>query len=212
MTLLPDRRAVLAGALAAAATPLTARAQAEAQAQGWRWLNAPKTWRRTADGLVCAAEPGSDFWRLTAGAGRIDSGHFFHCLVGGDFEASVTLAGDYAADADQTGLMVRVDAANWMKTGVEWLGGRLHAASVFTRDWSDGSSQPLDGQAGPVRVRISRKGQTLACAYALADGKFVDSRIGHLPMGAGVEVGLMCAAPTGKGFEARFTDLGLKAG
>jgi regulation of enolase protein 1 (concanavalin A-like superfamily) len=207
MILLPDRRAVLAGALAAAATPLTVRAQAEA----WRWLNAPKTWRRTADGLICVAEPGSDFWRLTAGAGRIDSGHVFQRPVHGDFEVTVTLAGDYAADADQAGLMVRVDAANWMKTGVEWLGGRLHAASVFTRDWSDGSSQPLDGPAGPVRVRVSRKGQTLACAYALADGKFVDSRIGYLPMGESVEVGLMCAAPTGKGFEARFTELGLKA-
>ena len=206
MTLVPDRRAVLAGVLAAAATPLTARARAEA----WRWLNAPKTWRRTADGLVCEAEPGSDFWRLTAGAGRIDSGHVFQRPVRGDFEIAVTLAGDYAADADQAGLMVRVDAANWMKTGVEWLGGRLHAASVFTRDWSDGSSQPLDA-AGPVRVRLSRKGQTLACAYALADGKFVDSRIGYLPMGESVEVGLMCAAPTGKGFEARFTDLSLKS-
>jgi regulation of enolase protein 1 (concanavalin A-like superfamily) len=211
MTLAPDRRAVLTGAFVAAATPLIARAQAAPPTEAWGWLNPPKAWKRTADGLVCRAEPGSDFWRLTAGAGRIDSGHFFSRPVRGDFEVEVTLAADYAADADQTGVMARVDAANWMKTGVEWLGGRPHAASVFTRDWSDGASQPL-GEMGPVRVRLSRKGQTLACAYALADGKFVDSRIGYLPMGESVEVGLMCAAPTGKGFEARFSDLRTKAG
>lgn len=200
------RRGLVGGAaLALAAAPLAQAREAE-----WAWLNPPDDWRRDGDALTCRARPGSDFWRRTAGAGLIDTGHFHYRRQAGDFEMTAVLAGDYAADADQTGVMLRVGPDAWMKTGVERLGGQLHAATVFTRDWSDGSSLTV-GTPRSVTVRLRRTGQTLACAHAVDDGPFVDSRIGHLPMPDAVELGVMCASPAGAGFQARITKITIKS-
>jgi regulation of enolase protein 1 (concanavalin A-like superfamily) len=102
--------------------------------------------------------------------------------------------------------MVRADSANWMKTGVEWLHGVPHAATVFTRDWSDGSAERLVGWKGPIRLRVTRRGPILTCGYAKPGEAFFDTRLGHLPMGESVQLGLTACAPFGPGFEARFSD------
>ncbi|WP_454758805.1 DUF1349 domain-containing protein [Caulobacter segnis] len=203
MTLTTDRRSLL---LAAAALALPRAAFA---ADDWRWLNAPKTWSWQDGNLACAAEPGSDFWRKTAGGPEVDSGHFFFRHQTGDFEMTAVLDGDYAADADQTGLMLRLDEKTWMKHGVEWLSGKPHVASVFTRDWSDGTAAEIASGKG-VRVRLVRKGQTLVCSHALGAGEWVVGRYGYLPMGAEVELGLVVASPMGKGFGARISKVEVK--
>ncbi|WP_454714311.1 DUF1349 domain-containing protein [Caulobacter segnis] len=203
MTLTTDRRSLL---LAAAALAVPGAAFA---ADDWRWLNAPKTWSWTDGTLACAAEPGSDFWRKTAGGPEVDSGHFFFRRQTGDFEMTAVLDGDYAADADQTGLMLRLDEKTWMKHGVEWLHGKPHVASVFTRDWSDGTAAEI-ASARSVRVRLVRKGQTLVCSHALGAGEWVVGRYGYLPMGAEVELGLVVASPMGKGFGARISNVEIK--
>ncbi|MBO9543617.1 DUF1349 domain-containing protein [Caulobacter sp.] len=203
MTLATDRRSLL---LAAAALAVPGAAFA---ADDWRWLNAPKSWTWRDGTLACAAEPGSDFWRKTVGGPVVDSGHFFFRRQAGDFVLTAVLDGDYAADADQTGLMLRVDAATWMKHGVEWLKGKPHVASVFTRDWSDGTAfEVATGKA--VRVRVARQGQTVICSHAFGDGEWVVDRYGYLPMGESVEVGVVAAAPLGKGFSARISKVEIK--
>ncbi|PLR08608.1 DUF1349 domain-containing protein [Caulobacter flavus] len=179
-------------------------------ADGWSWLNAPRTWAWNDGTLVCEAGAGTDFWRRTAGGPLIDNGHFWFRRQSGDFEMTAVLAGDYAADADQTGLMLRLAPDLWMKTGVERLGGELHSATVFTRDWSDGSSLVIP-TAPAVRVKLRRSGQTLFCAHAVGEGAFVDTRLGHLPMPDAVDLGVMCASPAGKGFEARISNITIKS-
>lgn len=205
MTLKTDRRSLLLAA-AALAVPGLARAD-----DAWSWLNAPKSWSWKDGALACAAEPGSDFWRKTAGGPEVDSGHFFFRRQTGDFEMTAVLDGDYAADADQTGLMLRLDEKTWMKHGVEWLKGQPHVASVFTRDWSDGTAAVISS-AKAVRVRLKRKGQTLICGHAIGDGAFFDDRYGYLPMGASVDLGLVVASPMGKGFGAKISGVEIKAG
>lgn len=197
-----DRRSLLLVA-AALAVPGVSRAE------DWTWLNAPKSWSWKDGTLACGAQPGSDFWRKTAGGPEVDSGHFFFRRQTGDFEMTAVLDGDYAVDADQTGLMLRVDEKTWMKHGVEWLSGKPHVASVFTRDWSDGTAAEI-GSARGVRVRLARKGQTLVCSHALGAGEWVVDRYGYLPMGASVEVGLVVASPLGKGFAARISGVEIK--
>lgn len=197
---------MLAGATAALlASPALAR-----DADGWSWLNAPDAWSWKGDALTCRAKAGTDFWRRTAGGPVIDNGHFWFRRQSGDFEMTATLAGDYAADADQIGLMLRLGPDLWMKTGVERLGGELHSATVFTRDWSDGSSLVIP-TAPAVRVKLRRSGQTLFCAHAAGEGAFVDTRLGHLPMPQTVDLGVMCASPAGQGFEARISNITIKS-
>lgn len=198
----PTRRDTLLGAAAALTMPALASA-AETPA----WINAPKVWKADGAGLTMRAETGSDFWRLTLAEGRaMDSGHLFFREIAGDFVSTVTVEADYGADADQTGLMVRVNAANWMKTGVEWLRGVPHAATVFTRDWSDGSAERLAGWKGPIQLRATRRGPILTCGYARPGEAFFDTRLGQLWMGETVQLGLTACAPFGPGFEARFSD------
>jgi uncharacterized protein len=209
MSLKTDRRSLLLAAAALAAVPGAAAARAET-AEGWSWLNAPKTWAWADGNLACDAEPGSDFWRKTAGGPELDTGHFWFRRQTGDFTMTAVLDGDYAADADQTGLMLRLDARTWMKHGVEWLKGQPHIASVFTRDWSDGTAAAIPtGKA--VRVRLKRAGQTLFCAHAIGDGEWVVDRYGYLPMGASVDLGVMAASPMGKGFAARISKVEITA-
>ena len=58
-----------------------------------------------------------------AGLGWDDSGHAFLKPVSGDFTASTTVTGAYETLYDQAGLMLRIDATHWVKTGIEFTDG-----------------------------------------------------------------------------------------
>jgi uncharacterized protein len=134
--------------------------------------------------LLVHSRPKTDFWRKTFYGNVTDNGHFFHLSAAGDFTFLARVNGQYAALNDQAGLMVRLDAENWMKCGPEFFDGRRHASVVFTRDFSDWSS--LDGK------------------------NFTSVRQGYFPPGIKAEVGVMCAAPEGPGFDAVFDSIRLE--
>lgn len=180
-------------------------------ADGWEWLNEPPQWTAEAAGLTVAAGPSTDFWRLTHDGGIRDTGHLFGRRVSGDFRVAVTLHADYRDQYDQAGLMMRVDERTWIKTGVE-LDGRLWLSAVVTRDSSDWSVVPMpEPTPEQIRIELDRSGDTVTVRYALT-GKQPDTllRQTSLPGDRDVLVGPMCAAPTGNGFEARFTDMHLE--
>lgn len=58
---------------------------------------------------------------------------------------------------DQAGLMVRLDAENWMKCGTEFFAGRRHASVVLTRDFSDWSTMPDLSDTAEIWWRAVRK-------------------------------------------------------
>jgi len=118
--------------------------------------------------------------------------------------------GQYAALYDQAGLMVRQDAVNWMKCGTEYFDGSRHASVVFTRDFSDWSTMPDLSDTAAVWWRAVRKKDSIE-THCSRDGKsFTMIRQGYFPPGTQVEVGIMCAAPEGPGFEALFDNLKLE--
>jgi hypothetical protein len=85
-----------------------------------KWMNEPAAWK-VADGKITVrSEPKTDFWRKTFYGYITDNGHFFHLSVEGEFTFEVRVGGQYAALYDQAGLMVRVDAENWVKCGTEF--------------------------------------------------------------------------------------------
>jgi regulation of enolase protein 1 (concanavalin A-like superfamily) len=45
------------------------------------------------------------------------------CQTGGEFEIKVKISGDYRARFDWSGLMLRVDRGNYIKTGIEFVEG-----------------------------------------------------------------------------------------
>jgi uncharacterized protein len=105
--------------------------------------------------------------------------------------------------------MVRVDANNWMKCGTEFFDKQRHASVVFTRDFSDWSTMPDLSRTAPVWWRAERKGDSMGNSCPLDGKAFTFLRSGYFPLRVKVNVGIMCAAPTGPGFVAVFDELKL---
>lgn len=172
------------------------------------WFNEPASSKRVGEKLVVHSRSKTDFWRKTYYGYITDNGHFLHLKTDGDFIFEARVNGQYAALYDQAGLMVRVNAENWMKCGTEFFDGKRHASVVFTREYSDWSTMPDLTETGPVWWRAVRKGESLETLCSLDGKNFISVRQGYFPAST-AEVGIMCAAPEGPGFDAEFDRLNL---
>jgi len=172
-----------------------------------QWDNEPASWRGDADHLVVDVEGDTDYWRVTKHGFVADDAHFYHRPVSGDFTATVTVAGEYATLYDQGGLLVRADDRTWLKCGVEYVDDRQHASAVVTREFSDWSVVPLDGDPEAVRVRVERTDETVEVFVATgATDEFTMIRQGYLGETETLAVGPMAAAPQGDGFTCTFEE------
>jgi len=171
------------------------------------WMNQPASATRSGNKLTVKSQAKTDFWRKTFYGYITDNGHFFHLAQAGDFTFEARINGQYAALYDQAGLMVRLNAENWMKCGTEFFDGRRHASVVFTRDYSDWSTMPDLSDNAPVWWRAVRKKDSIETLCSLDGKTFTSLRQGYFPPNSKVEVGIMCAAPEGPGFEAVFDEL-----
>jgi len=177
-----------------------------------KWLNEPASATVSENKLVVRARPKTDFWRKTFYGYITDNGHFFRLPVRGYFVFEARVDGQYAALYDQAGLMVRIDAQNWVKCGTEFFDNARHASVVFTREFSDWSTMNDLATSGPVWWRVVRKPDSLETLCS-SDGKnFTSVRMGYLVPSATADVGIMCAAPEGGGFQCVFDNLKLTTG
>jgi regulation of enolase protein 1 (concanavalin A-like superfamily) len=171
------------------------------------WLNAPASASYGAGMVTATTRPRTDFWRKTYYGYVTDNGHFYHLPVFGEFTFSARVNGKYATLYDQAGLMVRLDEKNWMKCGTEFVDGKRRASVVFTHDFSDWSTMDDLSQNQATYWRVVRKKDSIE-AQVSADGvEFFTVRQGYFQPFVEVQVGLMCAAPEGAGFEASFDEL-----
>jgi uncharacterized protein len=168
------------------------------------WLNPPKTWSDREGRISLSAEPKSDFWRLPGS--EADSGHFYFEEREGDFTVTVKFQGEYAAQYDQAGLMIRIDEKAWIKTGVELLDGQELVATVVTREFSDGSVMPKKDVSKPVWLKLIRKGHFVEVFFSLDNKSFQVVRQTYFPPKVGCKVGVMAASPMGTGFKTVFED------
>jgi uncharacterized protein len=176
------------------------------------WFNEPASSSKSGDKLLVRSRSKTDFWRKTFYGYITDNGHFFHLTASGDFIFQAHVNGQYVALYDQAGLMVRLDAENWMKCGTEFFDGQRHASVVFTRDFSDWSTMPDLSNTAPIWWRAVRKKDSIETLCSEDGKKFTSVRQGYFPPQVKVDVGIMCAAPEGPGFEAVFDDLKLELG
>ena len=174
------------------------------------WLNEPASWKGSGGKLFVRSRAKTDFWRKTFYGYITDNGHFFRLSASGDFLFQARVNGNYAARYDQAGLMVRLDAENWIKCGTEFFDGRRHASVVFTRDFSDWSTMADLSKTAPIWWRAVRKKDSVETLCSLDGNNFTSARQGYFPPGVKVDVGIMCAAPEGPGFDATFDNLRLE--
>jgi len=174
------------------------------------WLNEPASAKIAGEQIVVRSRAKTDFWQKTFDGYVADSGHFDHLSVTGEFTFTGCINGKYATQYDQAGLMVRIDSENWMRCGTEFIDGKRFASVVFTRTYSDGSTLPDLSETEPIWWRIIRKADSIETLCSLKGDTFTSVRMGYFPPNRPVEVGIMCAAPSGTGFDATFKDLKLE--
>lgn len=168
------------------------------------WLNEPPSWTEEDGRLTVRTGNRTDFWRTTHYGFVRDDGHVYGRRVEGDFAASVTFSAEYETLYDQAGLMVRLDDRHWVKAGIEFTDGRHHLSVVATREFSDWSVRPLEGDPGEVRLRMSRYGDAVRVEAAVGGGDYEMLRLAYLPPGGEALVGPMTCSPEREGLVARF--------
>ena len=175
------------------------------------WFNPPASSKIDGGELTVRSKPKTDFWQKTYDGYAADSGHFFHLPASGDFKFTALCNGNFATQYDQNGLMVRIDADNWMRCGTEFIDGKRSASVVFTRTYSDGSTLPDLSQTAPIWWRLVRKNDSIETFLSLDGEKYMSVRMGYFPKEKTVQVGIMCCAPTGgPNFDSTFQSLKLE--
>mmetsp|Transcript_13029 Transcript_13029/g.18736 ORF Transcript_13029/g.18736 Transcript_13029/m.18736 type:complete len:188 (+) Transcript_13029:139-702(+) len=176
-----------------------------------KWYNPPTKFleeeKKDKNRTISVSVPGKvDYWRVTLHGFIKDDAPFYYQEVEGDFEASVKFSADYRTLYDQAGLMVRLDERVWMKCGIEYYMEKQHASTVITRDFSDWSILPVEGNPGCVWVKVKRRKECIETFYSVDGEEYIQIRQGYLSPESKLQVGIMAAAPTGDGFDVVFED------
>lgn len=169
------------------------------------WLNPPAATDADGSDLVVTAVEGSDFWRTTSYGFVHDDGHGLLRPLATGQAAEVTFVADLDEQFDQAGILLRVDAARWVKAGLERSDGALQLGAVVTDGMSDWSVAPVPDWAGRrVTVRASL-GADAVTVRAWCDGA-APALVRVAPLtGRPVMAGPMVCAPTRAGLKVRFT-------
>jgi len=199
--------AALAAASVVGAEESTKERQGSDLLSRMTWFNPPAKEFYDSGSVTVRSKGKTDFWRKTFYGYVNDNGHFLHTSVQGEFQFQARVAGNYSQLYDQAGLMVRLDEKHWMKCGSEFFDGKRWASVVVTHDFSDWSTMDDLTQNGPVYWRVQRKKDSLEAACSIDGEKYTTVRQAYFPPRVALEVGVMCAAPEGPGFDATFDQL-----
>ena len=172
-----------------------------------QWLNEPTSWQRTGGVLQVDADPGTDFWRVTSYGYVRDSGHLYGEVIPGDLDIDVMIRGRLRGQYDQAGLMLRADERVWLKTGVEFFGGKPRLSTVLTVGYSSWMMADLPEDAAEVALSVTRRAETVQIRYATPGRVPELCAMVYLPPDREMLAGMMCAAPESEGFTVAFHDL-----
>lgn len=154
--------------------------------------------------------PQTDYWRISHYGLSVDDAPFLYTLRGGEFEVKVKISGDYKTRFDQSGLMLRIDHENYIKTGIEFVDGKYNLSTVVTHRTSDWSIIPLDKPVPFVWIKAVRRLDAVEIFYSFDDKEYTMMRNAWLQDNHPVMVGVMGACPDGNGFNAKFENFSIK--
>jgi regulation of enolase protein 1 (concanavalin A-like superfamily) len=176
-----------------------------------KWLNPPPFAEIREGALHVRSGEKTDFWQGTYYGFQHDNGHFLHQPRRGDFTAELCFSGRYKELYDQAGVMVRANAAHWMKCGIEYTDGAMHFSVVVTNGHSDWSAFRIDHDFERMSVRVTRNGDALFIQYRTnAIPEWHMARLAWFdPAFEDVAVGPVFCSPQRAGFEAIFHDFSL---
>jgi len=170
------------------------------------WFNEPGNWSIEKGKLQMDVTPQSDYWRNTRHGFVVDDAPFYYTERGGEFEVVVKVTGEYKTRFDQMGLMLRVDEKHWLKSGIEYVNGKMNFSAVITNENSNWSIIPLESNPKSIWIKAIREKDAVEISYSTDGKNFIVSNEVYLPQHRPVKVGLMAASPDGEGFNALFED------
>ena len=176
---------------------------------GGTWLNPPAVWSADAEQLDIVTDASTDFWRETHYGFVRDSGHFYGFRAAGAFTAQVRVRGDYQAQYDQAGFMVRVDAERWVKAGIERSDGQAMLSSVLTAGRSDWAAAPYADDPGDLWLRATAADGVLRLQVSRDGLRWPLMRLAPFPVVPTYLVGPMACTPKRAGLAVRFSDFRL---
>ena len=138
-----------------------------------QWFNEPERWTAEDGILTMQVPPHCDYWRVSHYGFTVDDAPFCYATYGGEFEAKVKVTGDYKTRFDQAGLMLRIDAGNYIKAGVEFVDGKFNLSTVVTHGTSDWSIIPQDGAVPFVWIKAVRRLDAVEIFYSFDDKEYV---------------------------------------
>jgi regulation of enolase protein 1 (concanavalin A-like superfamily) len=174
------------------------------------WINTPPDWKLEGDVLHATTGASTDFWRKTHYGFFRDNGHFWGMAAPEAFTATLSFEADYQELYDQAGMMLRIDAENWLKLGVEHSDGVTNFSIVVTRGSSDWSVIPQPLVTGPQTVRLTRNNGAIIAHFQAADGSWQLMRVAEFPNGP-ARIGPVVCSPERAGLTASFSDFQLSA-
>lgn len=169
-----------------------------------QWFNAPKKWSIDKQALSMFVTPKTDYWRITHYGFTVDDGPFYYATQGGEFEVKVKITGEYKNRYDQMGLMLRVDEKHWIKTGVEYVNGKINISAVATNEHSDWSVIELKDVPKFLWIKAVRRLDAVEIFYSYDDKVYTLMRLAYFPDNKPAMVGMTAASPDGTGFNALF--------
>ena len=174
---------------------------------GFYWFNPPDTCR-FGDGLEIVTNPQTDFWQTTHYGFQRDDGHCLFTRITGDFTMQTHVTFAPRSQYDQCGLMVRLNADNWIKMGIEYEDTAVsRLGSVVTNlGYSDWATQDIGSDHRERWYRLSRNGNDFLLEQSPDGLTWAQMRITHLHVGPPqVEVGPYACSPIGQDFWCKFS-------
>ena len=176
-----------------------------------KWTREPADCIIRENRIEITTKPHTDLWQRTYYHFRNDNApvlqlstdeKFFSFLVRTDFSES-------SRRFDQCGIVLYLDAENWLKASVEAENDRFsHLGSVVTNHgYSDWATTDIPADVKSMWYRLSRREDDY-CLECSEDGvTFSQMRVCHMHKGGGkIRFGVYACSPEDSSFRAVFTD------
>ena len=182
--------------------------------EGFQWLNEPKEVKKIDGGIEIVTKDKTDFWKRTDNGFLNDNGHFLYKNIKGNFTITATVKIDGRVLYDHSGLMIRVDSENWLKSCTEYKDDKDIIVGVVVTNfgYSDWSIQEIPySNLKQVTYQIERKNNDFFVKAKIDDDEMRDIRTTHLHNAKEeVMVGIMSGSPLRDGFVTQYTNIEIK--
>jgi uncharacterized protein len=168
-----------------------------------QWMNEPKEWSFTQNGLILDVAPSSDFFLDPAGQHIRNSAPFLYTEVDGDFSLTTKVSVDMQEQFDSGCLMVMAAETNWAKLCFENINNVPSIVSVVTKGTSDDCNSHEIGKVSPF-LKILRSGNCFGFHFSLDGSEWTMIRYFGMDMPKKIKIGVVGQSPVGKGCKVSF--------